>query len=103
GASFTGNFILRKKTGTGWIYIRTNNETGIPTPGIRITPADAPNMAKVLSAGQVSAFLTEAGASNYRLIGIEIGLPPSTTDQFTLVSFGSGSETKLSDLPNNLI
>ncbi|MDQ3142718.1 MAG: T9SS type A sorting domain-containing protein [Bacteroidota bacterium] len=103
GATFTGNFTLRKKTGTGWIYIRTSKESSLPAPGTRISPADAPNMAKILSAGMVSAFLTESGASHYRLIGLEIGMPTSATDQFTLVSFGSGSETKLADLPNNLI
>ncbi len=103
GATFTGNFILRKKTGSGWIYIRSSKESALPAPGTRITPTDAVNMAKVLSAGQVSAFATVASAYNYRLIGLEIGLPTSVNDQFTLVSFGSGSETKLSDLPNNLI
>jgi hypothetical protein len=103
GATFTGNFTLRKKNGTGWIYIRTSKENNLPAPGNRVTPADAINMARVLSAGQVSAFLTEPGASNYRLIGLEIGMPANVNDQFTLVSFGTGSETKLSDLPSNLI
>lgn len=103
GATFTGNYTLKKKPGTGWIYIRSSKESSLPAPGTRIIPSDTSNMPRILSAGMVSAFLTESGASHYRLVGLEIGMPSNSKDQFTLVSFGSGSETKLSDLPNNLI
>ncbi len=103
GATFAGNFTLRKKSGSGWIYIRSSKENVLPPPGTRISPTDAPNMAKILSVGMVAAFSTEAGAANYRLIGLEIGMSDSPADQFNLVNFGAGTETKLSDLPDNLI
>ncbi len=103
GATFSGNFILRKKSGSRWIYIRTSNEGKLSSPGSRVSPSETANMARVLSAGQVPAFSTEQGAGYYRLIGLEIGMPENSTDQFTLVNFGNGTETKLSDLPGYLI
>lgn len=103
GITFTGNYILRKKNGSEWIYIRSSKENGLPLPGIRVTPADTLNMARILSAGMVPAFTTEMGASNYRLIGLEISLPKNASDQYNLVNFGNGTETNLSDLPSNMI
>jgi hypothetical protein len=103
GVTFSGNFILRKKASTRWIYIRTSNELKLSTPGSRISPSEVLNMARILSLGQVPAFSTEPGAGYYRLIGLEIGMPENSPDQFTLVSFGTGTETKVSELPGNLI
>ncbi len=88
GATFAGNFTLRKKTGSDWIYIRSVKESLLPLPGTRISPMDAPNMPKILAVGTVPAFATEAGASNYRLVGLEIGMSGSPNDQFNLVNFG---------------
>ena len=47
GATFTGNFALRAKTGTGWIVIRT--DTNLPAEGVRMTPAAATNLATIRS------------------------------------------------------
>src|SRR5688500_2499856 len=41
GATFTGNFTLPAKAGTGWITIRTG--TTLPPEGTRVTPAIATN------------------------------------------------------------
>ena len=42
GASFRGNFTLPKKSGSGWIVVRSSAEAGLPPPGTRISPAFAP-------------------------------------------------------------
>ncbi|HKR57198.1 MAG TPA: hypothetical protein VJS20_12930, partial [Gemmatimonadales bacterium] len=42
GAVFRGNFILPRKTGSGWIVVRTSAPDGdLPPAGTRITPASA--------------------------------------------------------------
>src|SRR5438309_8949403 len=42
GATFSGNYTLPNKSGTGWIIVRTSAaDASLPPPGTRITPADA--------------------------------------------------------------
>ena len=39
GATYSGNFTLPNKTGTGWIYIQSSALSSLPAPGTRISPA----------------------------------------------------------------
>src|SRR3954465_305290 len=48
GAAYTGTFKLpNKTTGSGWITIRTSNLAQLPGEGVRVSPSDAPNMARL--------------------------------------------------------
>src|SRR5690606_11936427 len=47
GATFSGNFVLPAKPGTGWITITT--ATALPPEGTRVTPSMAANFAKIKS------------------------------------------------------
>ena len=47
GATFTGNFILPRKPGTGWIYIRSSAHGLLPDPGTRVSPSHASLMPKI--------------------------------------------------------
>ena len=96
GASFTGTFNLPNKScdGQHWIIIRTSApDSSLPAEGTRLTPcyagvASLPDrppyycpsaadvMPKILAAGN-QAFTTQAGASYYRLIGLEITHGPN--------------------------
>lgn len=86
GATFTGNFVLPQKTGTGWITIRT--ATSLPPEGTRITPGAASSFAKVITPNAMPAIRTAAGggASFYRLMGFEVGSTASMT--YALVHIG---------------
>ncbi|MBI4014154.1 MAG: hypothetical protein HY359_17685, partial [Candidatus Rokubacteria bacterium] len=44
GATFTGNFALPYKSGTGWIYIQSSALASLPPAGTRVSPAQAPLM-----------------------------------------------------------
>src|SRR5580658_3244703 len=44
GATFTGNFVLRPKTGDGWIYIESSAIENKVHAGQRATAADASSM-----------------------------------------------------------
>src|SRR6185369_2792769 len=50
GATFTGNFTLPPKSGTGWIVIRSSApDASLPPLGTRITPAYGAALPKVVS------------------------------------------------------
>ena len=79
GATFSGNFVLPQKSGTGWITIRT--ATSLPAEGTRITPQAAASFAKIVTPNSMPAIRTAAGggASYYRLMGLDIGSTASMT------------------------
>src|SRR5690242_13305068 len=57
GATFTGNFALRQKSGSGWITIRTSAPDGtFPAPGTRVqSTLHASMMPKIVTARDVAA------------------------------------------------
>lgn len=74
GAVFTGNYILRPKTGSGWIIVRT---AGTPTaPGVRVTPTAAAGFAKIqTNALTECCFRTQfatAGIRGWRFVNLEM-------------------------------
>jgi hypothetical protein len=106
GATFRGNFRLRKKTGTGWITIRTSTSDANLPVGRRVSPADAPKLARLTTDdNSMWTLITEIGAHHYRLIGLEI-THPSTIDYHNgLVVFGDGTnnQSTLSSVATDLV
>src|SRR3989449_10604200 len=72
GATFTGNFILPKKPGTDWIYIRSSAHALLPQPGTRVSPSHARLMARIDTPNRAPAIRTAAAAHHYRFVGIEL-------------------------------
>src|SRR5688572_27428112 len=82
GATYTGTFTLPKKTGSGWITIRSSApNSALPSPGERALPSDAPNMPKIVGPGGDPAIMTANGAHHYRFIGIEFKPANGTYNQ----------------------
>lgn len=102
GATYTGNYVLRNKGGSGWIRIRTSAMKQLPRPGTRVG-AWSTGLAKVVAAGVAPAFQTEPGAHQYRLIGLEMTVPPATQQNYGLVMYGDGTETTTAQLPSDII
>lgn len=110
GATFMGPIYLRYKPGQDanpdWITIRTSIPDGqFPQPGTRVTPAHAPLMPKIKSAGSNQpALLTEPRAHHYRLIGIELTTVTGSDYVRELVRLGDGSELQnaMSLVPHHL-
>src|SRR3989475_6312277 len=106
GATFTGNFILPNKPGTGWIYIRSSAHASLPTPGMRVSPAQANLMPKIVTPNTAPAISTASAAHHYRFVGIEITGTHATTAStlFNLVRLedqaGQGS---LSQVPTDIV
>ncbi len=101
GATFTGNFVLPNKSGAGWITVRTSTpDTNLPQ-GVRVTPASASLMPKIISPNSVPAMQTASGAHHFRFVGIEFGVAPGTYI-YDIVAL-DGNQTSLSQSPHNLI
>ena len=101
GATFRGNFILREKSGTAWITIRSSAINLLPPAGARVKPSDAIDMPKVVAPNTAPALATAARAHNYRIIGVEFYTQPGIYN-WTVVRLGAGNETSLDKFPYNL-
>jgi hypothetical protein len=102
GATYTGGFVLRAKSGSGTITIRSAASDGaLPPAGVRISPDYAGSLPKVRGTAGSAAFSTEAGAHDYRLLFLELTSAFYGSD---LVEFGDGSslQSSLSNMPQNL-
>src|SRR5262249_48434449 len=72
GASYRGPFRLPRKEGSGWIVVSTSASNSNLRPGRRVSPSDAPHMAKLVSSSSRGVIATEPAAHHYRLVGLEI-------------------------------
>jgi hypothetical protein len=109
GATFTGNFILPRKPGTDWIYIRSSAHALLPKPGTRVFPAQARLMPRIDSPNRSPAIRTAAAAHHYRLVGIEVtarGATRSTgpySDNNVVYLEAEGGQTSLSQVPTDIV
>ncbi|MFL5577899.1 MAG: lectin, partial [Gemmatimonadaceae bacterium] len=106
GATFVGNFVLRKKSGgSGWITIRSSGT--LPAEGERMTAAKAGRLGlpKILTKQVGPAIATEPGAHHYRIMGVEIGATSAVTFSYSLVDLGTveKSQNSLALTPHDLI
>src|SRR5688572_13980328 len=100
GATYSGNFELPAKSGTGWVVIRTAGS--IPPEGTRVTPATAAGFAKIRTPNSMSAIKAAApGSGYYRLVGIDIGSSAEMT--YSLVYLGNTAATDVSQLPTHIV
>lgn len=98
---FVGNFILPKHSGTSAVTVRGE---GLTTAlGVRLTPATAASLPRVITNSVDAAFQTADGASNWHLIGLSVSLRAGTIDNYGIVRLGSGAETALAQLPNDIV
>ena len=103
GATFTGNFVLPAKTGSGWIVIRAQS---IPvSSGVRMTASAASGGAKVVTPNQDAAINSAQGAARYRLVGFTIAHTPTNPAviNYGVVVFGRGDESTLAAQPSEIV
>jgi hypothetical protein len=105
GATFTGNFTLPNKSGSGqseWIVVRSSTaDSNLPPPGTRITPSYSNVLPKIVSPNSEPAIKAASGAHHYRLIGLEIGHKAGSRI-YDIVDF-DGGQTSLSQVPHDLV
>jgi len=92
GATYTGNFVLPAKGGSGqWITIRTSDLAALPKEGMRVSPQHAKAMPKIIDPNGNGAISTALSAAYYRLIGLEVTVSPDVKNAWALVKLGSGA------------
>ena len=105
GATFTGNFVVRARATTPslWITVRASSPSLLPPRGTRVTPLNAPAMAKIISPNTAPALTFENGSKFYRLTGLEITTTHAVTTatNYGLVFMGT-SATTVSQLPTDI-
>jgi hypothetical protein len=103
GVTFRGNFALPNKSGAGYITIRTAGTTGLPQPGVRITPAASPYLARIESPNDAASLRTLPGAHHWRLELLEF--PPTRLGYNDILQIGDGSsaQSDLSNVPYDIV
>lgn len=101
GVVYRGPFELPKKSGTGWITVRSAASDALPA-GRRVGPHDRASMPVLeAKAGHLAVVTVEPGASHYRLIGLEIR-PVAGEFLHNVVAVGRGDESE-PDLPHHIV
>ena len=59
GTTFAGNFVLRNRPGAEWTYIQTSRLSALPKPGLRVAPANAAAMPRIVSPNAAPAIAAE--------------------------------------------
>jgi hypothetical protein len=102
GAAFRGPFTLPKKSGAGWIIIRSSApDSSLPPAGTRITPSYAAVMPTVVTPNSGPALRTAPGAHHFRFIGIEFA-PVRGVFSYALIALGAGERSE-DQLPHDII
>src|SRR5438094_2014188 len=106
GATYSGNFTLPAKSGTGWIYVQSSAVSSLPASGTRVGPAQANLMPKIVSPNTMPAISTAAAAHHFRFVGVEITTTWASTSatNYVLVSLEApGGNTSLSQVPTDFV
>ncbi len=103
GATFTGTITLTNKPGAEWITLRTSTaDAELPPEGGRVSPSDAPKLAKLVLPADTGAVVSFApGAHHWRLVGLEIAPSPGVFIH-SLVDVGSGISVA-ADVPHHIV
>ncbi|HXE79123.1 MAG TPA: Ig-like domain-containing protein [Vicinamibacterales bacterium] len=103
GATYTGNFVLPNK-GASEQYITIRSaapDAVLPPDGVRVTPADAPNLPRIQSPNVSPALSTAPGAHHWRLQWLEFA--HNDRGYNDIIALGSDSQTTLDSVPHHII
>jgi hypothetical protein len=101
GATYSGNFSLRNRADAGTVIVRS--ETVPVAFGTRLTPARAGSLATVITTSVAAAVLTEPGAHGWRLIAVRFALAPQASDNYGIVTLGTGTEASMSQYAHDIV
>ncbi len=60
-------------------------------------------MARIVTPNDGGAITTAPGSHGWRFVGIEFGITPGTPANYGVVRLGAGDETRMSDLPSDIV
>ena len=100
GAAYTGHFTLPNKPGGQYITVQSSALAQLPPDGVRVSPADAVNMPKLVTPDANAVLVATNGAHHFRFIGIEF-MPASAVYVNDLLLLGA-YESSVSAMPQFL-
>ena len=97
GAVYSGGFVLPKKSGDGWIIVRSTAESQLPPAGTRVAPdKHARHMPRLVTPNNnTPALRTEPGAHHWRFIGVEFAADPKVKRVSAIVELSHNASGKL--------
>jgi hypothetical protein len=100
GATFTGNFTLPVKSGTGIITVRSAApDSQLPGVGVRMTPAYASRLPKLVSTNSLAALRTLPGAHHWRLQFLEFPWTLLGYGEMLRIGEGGVPQTTMAQVP----
>ena len=102
GATYIGNFTLPNKSGSSYITLQTGL-VNVPSDGVRVGPADAPQLAKLRSPNTAPALSTALAAHHWRIIRVEFQATAGGAGDIIALGSGSSSQTSLSQVAHDLV
>jgi hypothetical protein len=100
GATFSGNYVLPRKTGTSYITVRTSTpDAQLPGTNTRVELAHEPLLPLLRAPNTMPALRTAPGANHWRVIGVRF----EGAGAGDLVALGDGTQTDRTLVPNDLI
>jgi hypothetical protein len=103
GAVYSGTFVLRTKSGSSYITIRSSAaDATLPADGVRVTPANVAQLATVQGGvAGMPAFTTEPGAHHYRLLFLQI-VNSYANNQIVEIGNSGTLQDTLSEVPHDI-
>jgi Right handed beta helix region len=105
GATYSGQFSLPQKKGAQYITIESSRSSELPE-GVRVSPRQAPLMAKVQANAVAPAIKAEINSHHYKFIGVEFTTSGAGLS-YGIVVLGdgdtSGPQNKLEVVPHHLV
>ena len=107
GATYVGNFVLPARSGAdSFVTVRSSRSAEL-AEGRRVTPADAPRMARLASAGVGPALKATPGSNYFRFVGLEFTQGAAVGEySYSIVELGDGAadgaQTTLASVPHHL-
>lgn len=98
GATYS-QVVWPNKAGTAEITVRSSRAGELPT-GVRVTPAQAHLMARIVTPNVDPALATAIGAHDFRFIGVEFTTTVNNT--YSIVRLDGMTQTSLSQVPRNI-
>jgi len=109
GATYTGNFTLPAKTGSGWIVIRSSSLSVMPEH-TRVGPQNAASMAQVVTNSSYPVFsnitngaVSDRAAQFYRFAGLEITVTPDLPLVWNLILIEDEESTDPTGMPHDIV
>ena len=104
GATYVGNFTLPAHGGTDYVTLRTRgNDSMLPGPSTRITPAHATYLARLRSPNTQSVLKTDPSAAYWRIMFVEFLANQNGSSDILKLGDGSAAQNTLALVPHHLV